>query len=426
MKITVSESVNGVTIEESVTILYVQDFDAAAGAIPLSLIEAAGDLIVGTSIAEADVIHAGNTGDVLTMQSSGLPAFEAPSGGVANALDFMAALTTTSGSPYGFTPASTVVYLTPNNGNKVGIYGTSWERYNLTEISIKLTDAQNGNTTNGSKVITGLTDTSQLIVGMEVTGTGIAASSTIASIDSATQVTLNNNATANGTGVALTFKVPISTQKIFLIRVGSNNYLRLSTASLTTQDGVLVKDGDATWRYCGCVVIVTAGVCERIINQYYQVANIDSTQGLWPHQFEGSALTMRYYRSDGTEFEPSARQIADTSSIGGRSTTVRAETAEIGDYYTLKIPLITGTYTAMIQYTKLSYGGKFDVVLDGIKQTDTSLDVYKSTASYNNVWTVTDITVTYNGIHEFKIANNGTSVSDYGSQFGGIALFRTS
>ena len=49
------------------------------------------------------------------------------------------------------------------------------------------------------KSITALGSTADLAVGMKVTGTGIPASTTIASIDSATQVTLNNTPTAAGT-----------------------------------------------------------------------------------------------------------------------------------------------------------------------------------------------------------------------------------
>jgi len=63
---------------------------------------------------------------------------------------------------------------------------------------------QNGTTTNGNKVISGLTDTSGLRRGMVITGTGIGANSTIATIDSATQVTGTVNSTASGT-VAVTF-----------------------------------------------------------------------------------------------------------------------------------------------------------------------------------------------------------------------------
>lgn len=51
----------------------------------------------------------------------------------------------------------------------------------------------------GSAVVTGITSTAAMQKGMTVTGTGIAAGSYIVSIDSATQVTLSQNATAGAT-----------------------------------------------------------------------------------------------------------------------------------------------------------------------------------------------------------------------------------
>lgn len=68
-------------------------------------------------------------------------------------------------------------------------------------------------TVDGStKVITGLsqTQTNLLSVGMAVTGTGIAASSVIASIQPGVGVTLNNNTTVAGSLVALTFNPTIT------------------------------------------------------------------------------------------------------------------------------------------------------------------------------------------------------------------------
>ncbi|OYW76123.1 MAG: hypothetical protein B7Z37_10245 [Verrucomicrobia bacterium 12-59-8] len=55
-------------------------------------------------------------------------------------------------------------------------------------------------TTNASAVVT-LGNTTGLTVGQVVTGTGIAANTTIKSIDSATQITLSQNSTASGTSV---------------------------------------------------------------------------------------------------------------------------------------------------------------------------------------------------------------------------------
>lgn len=51
-----------------------------------------------------------------------------------------------------------------------------------------------------SGVITGLSSTAALAVGMQAVGTGIGASATISSIDSGTQVTLSVNSTSTGSG----------------------------------------------------------------------------------------------------------------------------------------------------------------------------------------------------------------------------------
>lgn len=58
---------------------------------------------------------------------------------------------------------------------------------------------QNGTTTNASASITGLADTSKMAVGMPISGTGIPAAATIASIVSGTAITISANATASGT-----------------------------------------------------------------------------------------------------------------------------------------------------------------------------------------------------------------------------------
>lgn len=63
---------------------------------------------------------------------------------------------------------------------------------------------RSGTTSIGSAIVTGLSTTADLYMSLSVTGTGIGASSRIKSVDSATQVTLTVNATANGTNT-LTF-----------------------------------------------------------------------------------------------------------------------------------------------------------------------------------------------------------------------------
>lgn len=62
-----------------------------------------------------------------------------------------------------------------------------------------------GDTTNGSPIVTAIPSTAGLSVYSGVTGAGIPAGTAVLSIDSATQITLTNNATATAAAVALTF-----------------------------------------------------------------------------------------------------------------------------------------------------------------------------------------------------------------------------
>ena len=69
---------------------------------------------------------------------------------------------------------------------------------------------QTGNTTSGSATITGLLSTSQLTLGETVAGAGIPGGSTIASIPSASSITISNNATATAS-TTLTFGINFTT-----------------------------------------------------------------------------------------------------------------------------------------------------------------------------------------------------------------------
>lgn len=65
--------------------------------------------------------------------------------------------------------------------------------------------AQTGTTASASAVITGLTSTTNMRVGMIASGTGVVADSRILTVDSATQITLTKACTANGS-VTITFR----------------------------------------------------------------------------------------------------------------------------------------------------------------------------------------------------------------------------
>jgi autotransporter-associated beta strand protein len=86
---------------------------------------------------------------------------------------------------------------------------------------------RNGNTTTNNAVITGLSTTTDLAVGMTVTGTGIPANRTITSINSATQITLNGTVTTGASPTSLTFGSVNGLTKAgagTLILSGANSY----------------------------------------------------------------------------------------------------------------------------------------------------------------------------------------------------------
>jgi hypothetical protein len=68
-----------------------------------------------------------------------------------------------------------------------------------------------GTTTSTLPQITGIGTTSGMVPGLQVSGAGIPAGSTIVSVDSGTQITISHNATASGTVTILVGTAPIST-----------------------------------------------------------------------------------------------------------------------------------------------------------------------------------------------------------------------
>ena len=76
-----------------------------------------------------------------------------------------------------------------------------------------------GNTTSGSANVTGISSTTNIKVGMLVTGTGIPANTTVLSITSATAVVLTANATATGTAVALTWRYPPAVVRYHIVGI---------------------------------------------------------------------------------------------------------------------------------------------------------------------------------------------------------------
>lgn len=174
-------------------------------------------------------------------------------------------ITTESGVPVSTSDrtAQTTIYACPAAGGateeaQISLLGTddaTWETHDTAQMSIGLTTTRNGTTTNGAATITGLATTVDLVVGQEITGTGIGAGAVIASIDSATQVTASANSTADGT-VAVTFKCPASKNyDLFVVNIAGTPTLVFGpvwtndttrATALTQKDGVTVLSGAFT------------------------------------------------------------------------------------------------------------------------------------------------------------------------------------
>lgn len=171
-----------------------------------------------TLLDDADAATARST---LGVSSAGAPVFQCR-------------LTLTSGTPVttADVTSATVVYLTPYDGATFWL--TTGGNTSFTEKSLKLTDAQTGTTTSGNAIISGLSDTSQLVRGMLITGTNVGAASVIATIDSATQVTGTVNSTGSASNT-ITFKtVSGKLYDIFAIPSGGAVKLRFGTVWTNT------------------------------------------------------------------------------------------------------------------------------------------------------------------------------------------------
>ena len=81
-------------------------------------------------------------------------------------------------------------------------------------------------------MVAGITDTSKIDAGMQVSGAGVPAGATVLSVDSGTQITLSTNATASASGVSLTFE---DDADILLNdnQISSGGIIRVSSGSIT-------------------------------------------------------------------------------------------------------------------------------------------------------------------------------------------------
>jgi len=136
--------------------------------------------------------------------------------GVVKSVDSNTQITLEANAPYG-SAAGQVYDLHPLRGHS---FKVAKGRITTTTASTTVTGAntkfisqymdealsiQNGTLTSGSPVVTGIASTTGMLRGMRITGTGVPANTLISSVDSGTQITMTQNASASG-AQSLTFK----------------------------------------------------------------------------------------------------------------------------------------------------------------------------------------------------------------------------
>jgi hypothetical protein len=155
------------------------------------------------------------------------------------------------------------LYYTPYGGNVVSVYeDSSWKRFTFSEIFVDLSGSQTGTIASGSTVVTDMLDSSQLAVGMIISGSGISGGTTIVSVDSDTQITLSGSATSTG-NVSLSYALPADgISDIFIVSVSGSPSLRLGplwssgssrSIGIDLFDGVGCLSGSQTFRHVGIV-----------------------------------------------------------------------------------------------------------------------------------------------------------------------------
>lgn len=141
--------------------------------------------------------------------------------------------------------------------------------------------ATTGNTTNGSAVITNIPSTTGLDTTWQVVGEGINTNVNILSVDSATQVTLDQPCTATGTGVTLNFgKVKYTLPSDFDRPVDATNW------DVTKHWAIIGPLTAQQWEYLISGWIATGPVINwRLLGGYFQI---------WPVQTQADLLGMEY------------------------------------------------------------------------------------------------------------------------------------
>ena len=125
------------------------------------------------------------------------------------AYEFMMLISTASGWIVRQKPSKGVGEIYAIGRQSAGIgellcFGQAISRTTYAGLAAAIKIATTGNTTNTSNIVTNIPSTTGMDVGMAFENGSFAAGTTITSVDSATQIHVSNNATANTTGSAIT------------------------------------------------------------------------------------------------------------------------------------------------------------------------------------------------------------------------------
>ena len=158
-----------------------------------------------------------------------------------------------------------------------------WEKLVKVQQFQVQTETQDGATTNGSAVITGLTDTSNLSTNWSVTGTNIFTPSTIVSVDSPTQVTISYPATGSGTG-SLTF-----TQLVYDLPTDWDRQINRTHWDRTNHWEMVGPKSAQEWQWLqGGIVATGPRIRYRIFGGKFNI---------WPIEVSASQLAYEYLSS---------------------------------------------------------------------------------------------------------------------------------
>jgi len=182
----------------------------------------------------------------------------------------------------GNTDQAVVQYLALANqvGNQLITEG-EWQKSNKTHTFTVQTDSQNGTITSGSAVITGLTDTSSIVADTwQVTGSGIPTDTYVASVDSATQITMNQAATESGT-YELTF-----TQTAYAFPADWNYQINRTHWDRSNQWEMVGPKSAQEWEWMKSGIVATGPrIRYRLLNNKFQIWPIATTASLLAYEY---------------------------------------------------------------------------------------------------------------------------------------------